>query len=111
MKEAVTIPLDPAAYGDSFNRITLDYTADGPLQCIFRYTCDGEPVEDAFFLEEGSFAFSGLTESYMDRESAGVLSEITFVPLQAEEEEGETKKEREREEIREKLVPHLSVRF
>ncbi|MBQ3591543.1 MAG: hypothetical protein II979_06340 [Clostridia bacterium] len=81
VKEAVTIPLDPAAYGDSFNRITLDYTADGPLQCIFRYTCDGEPVEDAFFLEEGSFAFSGLTESYMDRESAGVLSEITFVPL------------------------------
>ena len=39
VEDAVTIPLDPAAYGDSFNKITLDYTADGPLQCIFRYTC------------------------------------------------------------------------
>ena len=59
VEDAVTIPLDSAAYGDSFNRITLDYTANGPLQCIFRYACDGEPVEDAFFLEEGSFAFQG----------------------------------------------------
>ena len=81
VKEAVTIPLDPVAYGDSFNRITRDYTADGPLQCIFRYICNGEPVEDAFFLEEGSFAFSGLTASYMDMETVGALSEITFVPL------------------------------
>jgi len=81
VEDAVTIPLDPAAYGESFNKITLDYTADGPLQCIFRYTCAGTPVEDTFYLEEGSLLFSALTVSYTDKESAGDLSAVTFVPL------------------------------
>ena len=81
VEDAVTIPLDPAAYGDDFNKITLDYTADGPLQCIFRYTCAGTPVEDTFYLEEGSLLFSALTVSYTDKESAGDLSAVTFVPL------------------------------
>ena len=81
VEDAVTIPLDPAAYGDDFNKIHLDYTADGPLQCIFRYTCAGTPVEDTFYLEEGSLLFSALTVSYTDKESAGELAAVTFVPL------------------------------
>jgi len=77
----VTLPLDPAAYGASFNKILFSYTADGPLQCVFRYDCGGETVDDLFYLEEGTWDFAGLIASYADAGTASALSEVTFTPL------------------------------
>ncbi|MBQ8401473.1 MAG: hypothetical protein IJX14_06040, partial [Clostridia bacterium] len=80
VSDTVTIPLDPQTYG-TFNRIVFEYTSDGPLQCRFRYLCDGTPVDDLFYLEEGTHTFAGLTVSWLDGESAESLSEITLQPL------------------------------
>jgi len=77
----VTLPLNPAAYDTSFNKILLSYTADGPLQCVFRYTTDGEPADDLFYLEEGTWDFAGLIASYDAGGSASALSAVTFTPL------------------------------
>ena len=81
VKEDVTLPLDPAAYAETFNKILLSYTADGPLQCVFRYSVEGEPVEDLFYLEEGTWDFAGLIASYADAGIGSALSEVTFTPL------------------------------
>ncbi|MBR4961252.1 MAG: hypothetical protein IKY52_10175 [Clostridia bacterium] len=77
----VTLPLDPAAYENSFNKILFSYTADGPLQCVFRYTVNGETAEDLFYLEEGTWDFAGLIASYADAGTGSALSEVTFTPL------------------------------
>ncbi|MBR5446540.1 MAG: hypothetical protein IKV57_10465 [Clostridia bacterium] len=77
----VTLPLDPTAYEDSFNKILLSYTADGPLQCVFRYTVGEEAVEDLFYLEEGTWDFAGLIASYDEGGTGSALSEVTFTPL------------------------------
>lgn len=81
VKENVTLPLDPAAYAETFNKILLSYTADGPLQCVFRYSVEGETVEDLFYLEEGTWDFAGLIASYADAGIGSDLSEVTFTPL------------------------------
>ena len=82
MEDTVTLPLDPAEYAGEFNKIILYYSADGPLQCVFRYDCDGETVDDLFYLEAGDgMQFAGLIEAYADNGSASALSEVSFTPL------------------------------
>ncbi len=65
-------------FADKFNRITLCYVSDAPLNCTVTYTLDGKTVNDLFYLEAGKQTFCALTLGYLNSKQASNLVSITF---------------------------------
>ena len=66
------------AFAGKFNRLTLCYVSDAPLNCTVTYTLDGKTVNDLFYLEAGKQTFCALTLGYLDGKQASDLKSITF---------------------------------
>ena len=65
-------------FADSFNRLTLCYVSDAPLNCTVTYTLGGKTVKDLFYLEAGKQTFCALTLHYLAGKQASDLTSITF---------------------------------
>ncbi len=65
-------------FADSFNRLTLCYVSDAPLECTVTYVQNGKTVEDLFYLEAGTQTFCALTLGYLSGKQASDLTAISF---------------------------------
>ena len=65
-------------FNDSFNRLTLCYVSDAPMECTVTYERNGRTLEDLFYLEAGKQTFCALTKGYLDGMKASKLTSITF---------------------------------
>lgn len=72
-----TVTLDDRFAGN-FNRLTLCYVSDAPLNCTVTYTLDGKTVKDLFYLEAGTQTFCALVQGYLSGKQASNLTSITF---------------------------------
>ncbi len=63
---------------DSFNRLTLCYVTDAPMECTVTYERNGRTVEDLFYLEAGEQTFCALIKGYLEGMKASKLTSITF---------------------------------
>ncbi len=72
-----TVTFDDSFAG-SFNRLTLCYVSEAPLNCTVTYTLDGKTVKDLFYLEAGKQTFCALTLGYLQGKQANQLKSITF---------------------------------
>lgn len=56
----------PAVEGTAeFNRLTLRYASESPVQCFVTYVCGGAEATDDFYLEAGDNTFSGVIGAYL----------------------------------------------
>ena len=65
-------------FAGAFNRLTLCYVSDAPLNCTVTYVQNGKTVEDLFYLEAGTQTFCALTLGYLSGKQATELTAITF---------------------------------
>ena len=65
-------------FTDTFNRLTLCYVSDEPMECTVTYERNGRTVEDLFYLEAGEQTFCALTKGYLEGMKASKLTSITF---------------------------------
>lgn len=63
---------------EKFNRLTLCYVSDAPLNCTVTYTQGGKTVNDLFYLEAGTQTFCALTLGYLEGKQASDLTSIRF---------------------------------
>lgn len=76
INQGFTVELN--GFADSFNRLTLCYVSDAPLNCTVTYTLGGKTVKDLFYLEAGKQTFCALTLHYLAGKQASDLISITF---------------------------------
>ncbi len=72
-----TITLD-GSFADNFNRLTLCYVSDAPMNCTVTYSLNGKTVNDLFYLEAGKQTFCALTKDYLAGKKASGLVSIKF---------------------------------
>lgn len=65
-------------FTEKFNRLTLCYVSDAPLNCTVTYSVNGKTVNDLFYLEAGKQTFCALTLGYLEGKQASDLQSITF---------------------------------
>ena len=65
-------------FAGAFNRLTLCYVSDAPLNCTVTYVQNGKTVEDLFYLEAGTQTFCALTLGYLSGKQATELTAISF---------------------------------
>lgn len=65
-------------FAGNFNRLTLCYVSDAPLNCTVTYTLNGKTVNDLFYLEAGTQTFCALVQGYLSGKQASNLTSITF---------------------------------
>ena len=68
-------------FTEKFNRMTMQYRANGPVRIYVTYAnYIGEDVVADFFVEEGEGSFSGLILDYLDKRSATNITKIEVEP-------------------------------
>ena len=77
IKAGHTVTFD-GLFADKFNRLTLCYVSDAPLNCTVTYTVNGKTVNDLFYLEAGTQTFCALTLGYLESKQATNLTAIAF---------------------------------
>lgn len=65
-------------FADSFNRLTLCYVSDAPMECTVTYERNGRTLKDLYYLEAGEQTFCALTKGYLEGMKASKLTSITF---------------------------------
>ena len=63
---------------EAFNRLTICFVSDAPLNCSVKYKVDGNTVDDLFYLEAGKQTFCSLIKGYLEGKQASELISITF---------------------------------
>ncbi len=71
--DALTVRFAEQAFEEEFNRFTMHYSADQPLQIFVTY---GDAKEEYFYLEAGTKDFSALISKFMDKEYYHNIMEI-----------------------------------
>ena len=68
-------------FTEKFNRMTMQYRANGPVRIYVTYANHiGEDVVADFFVEEGEGSFSGLILDYLTKKSATNITKIAVEP-------------------------------
>lgn len=77
IKAGHTVTFDKI-FTENFNRITLCYVSDAPLNCIVNYKIGDKTVKDVFYLEAGKQTFCALILGYLEGKQATELESIEF---------------------------------
>lgn len=77
IKSGHTVSFDKV-FAEKFNRLTLCYVSDAPLNCIVTYKVGGTAVKDRFYLESGKQTFCALILGYLEGKQATELASIEF---------------------------------
>ena len=77
IKAGHTVTFDKI-FTENFNRITLCYVSDAPLNCTVNYKIGDKTVKDVFYLEAGKQTFCALILGYLEGKQATELESIEF---------------------------------
>lgn len=91
----------------NFNKIILCYEATSPVKASAKYICNGEIVDDVFYLEAGKHTFSCLNSSYLEGKLASDLISISFTSILGSGEIGIYDIELKEQEVYDDVVYYL----
>lgn len=78
------LTFDSPAASDGFNRVSLVYSASGPVKITLSYALGTLDTVDVFYLEAGERAeFRGLISTYLDGMTGSGIKSIKLTPLRS----------------------------